>query len=65
MVAAVKSETVTFRGRPEVKAALREAAEREHRSLGNMLGVMIRADRAQAEAVADNRNRRRGPQGQG
>lgn len=39
---AVKTETVTFRIRPEVKAALRQAAEHEHRSLANMLEVMIR-----------------------
>lgn len=38
---AVKTETVTFRLRPEIKAALREAAEREHRRLANMLEVMI------------------------
>jgi hypothetical protein len=43
MATAAKSETVTFRIRPEVKAALRAAAEREHRSLANMLEVMIRS----------------------
>ena len=37
-----KTETLTVRLSPEVKAALREAAEREHRSLANMLEVMIR-----------------------
>jgi len=42
MTATVKTETVTFRIRPDVKAALRDAAEREHRSLANMLEVMIR-----------------------
>ena len=41
-MAAVKTESVTFRILPEIKAALREAAEREHRSLANMLEVMIR-----------------------
>lgn len=39
---AVKTDTVTFRIQPEIKAALRQAAEREHRSLANMLEVMIR-----------------------
>ncbi len=39
---AVKKTTVTFLILPEIKAALREAAEREHRSLANMLEVMIR-----------------------
>lgn len=37
-----KTETVTFRIRPEIKAALRQAAEDERRSLANMLEVMIR-----------------------
>lgn len=37
-----KTETLTVRLSPEVKAALREAAAREHRSLANMLEVMIR-----------------------
>ena len=37
-----KSETVTFRIRPDVKDALRQAAALEHRSLANMLEVMIR-----------------------
>lgn len=32
----------TFRLREETKALLRQAAEREHRSLANMLEVMIR-----------------------
>jgi hypothetical protein len=39
---AVKKTTVTFLILPEIKAALREAAEREHRSLANMLEIMIR-----------------------
>lgn len=37
-----KTETLTCRIAPEVKAALRAAAERERRSLANMLEVMIR-----------------------
>jgi hypothetical protein len=37
-----KIATVTFRIKPEIKAALCEAAEREQRSLANMLEVMIR-----------------------
>ena len=36
-----KTETVTFRISPEIKATLRQAAERERRSLTNMLEVMI------------------------
>ena len=38
---ATKTETLTGRIAPEVKAALRAAAEREHRSLANMLEVMV------------------------
>lgn len=38
----VKTESVTFRILPEVKAALRAHAAQEHRSLSNMLEVMIR-----------------------
>ena len=37
-----KTETLTVRLAPDIKAALREAADREHRSLANMLEVMIR-----------------------
>jgi hypothetical protein len=37
-----KTETLTCRIAPDVKAALREAAAREHRSLANMLEVMVR-----------------------
>ncbi|MCU0836366.1 MAG: hypothetical protein MUC77_18340 [Chromatiaceae bacterium] len=39
---APNTETLTVRLVPEVKAALRQAAEQEHRSLANMLEVMIR-----------------------
>ena len=37
-----KTETLTVRLTPEVKAALRETAAQERRSLANMLEVMIR-----------------------
>jgi uncharacterized protein (DUF1778 family) len=37
-----KTETLTVRLAPDIKAALREAAAHEHRSLANMLEVMIR-----------------------
>ncbi|WP_295432504.1 hypothetical protein [uncultured Thiodictyon sp.] len=49
---AVKTETVTFRIQPEIKAALRQAAEHEHRSLANMLEVMIRDYRSRHAATA-------------
>jgi hypothetical protein len=37
-----KTETLTVRLAPDIKATLRQAADREHRSLANMLEVMIR-----------------------
>jgi uncharacterized protein (DUF1778 family) len=36
-----KSEAINLRMSPAVKAMLREAAEREHRTLSNMLEVLI------------------------
>jgi hypothetical protein len=37
-----KTSTLTFRIAPDLKDALRTAAEREHRSIANMVEVMIR-----------------------
>lgn len=37
-----KTSTLTFRIKPSLKDALRTAAEREHRSIANMVEVMIR-----------------------
>ena len=37
-----KTVTLTVRLKPDIKDALRQAADREHRSLANMLEVMIR-----------------------
>ncbi len=37
-----KTCTLTFRIAPDLKDALRAAAEREHRSLTNMVEVLIR-----------------------
>ncbi len=37
-----KISTVTFRIEPALKEALRTAAEREHRSIANMVEVLIR-----------------------
>lgn len=37
-----KTATVTFRIDPAVKEALRTAAAREHRSIANMVEVLIR-----------------------
>ena len=41
-MAAVKTETITVRIDPAVKAGLKAAAEQERRSLANMIEVMIR-----------------------
>lgn len=41
-MAAIKSTTLTLRIDPDVKEALRTAAEQEHRSITNMVEVLIR-----------------------
>lgn len=41
-MAGTKTATLTFRIEPGLKEALRTAAEREHRSIANMVEVMIR-----------------------
>jgi hypothetical protein len=41
-MATTKTATVTFRIDPAVKEALRIAAAREHRSIANMVEVLIR-----------------------
>lgn len=47
-MATAKTSTLTFRIEPALKEALRTAAVREHRSIANMVEVMIRdhCDRA-------------------
>jgi hypothetical protein len=41
-MATAKTTTLTFRIEPELKEALRTAAAREHRSIANMVEVLIR-----------------------
>lgn len=41
-MATVKTTTLTFRIEPGLKEALRTAAAREHRSIANMVEVLIR-----------------------
>jgi hypothetical protein len=41
-MATVKTATLTFRIDPGLKEALRIAADREHRSIANMIEVLIR-----------------------
>lgn len=48
-MATTKSTTLTFRIEPTLKEALRMAAEQEHRSIANMVEVMIRDYCAKAE----------------
>ena len=52
-----KTETLTVRLAPDIKAALREAADREHRSLANMLEVMILAYRSALAPASPDRRR--------
>lgn len=41
-MATIKTATLTFRIDPGLKEALRVAADREHRSIANMIEVLIR-----------------------
>lgn len=41
-MASTKTSTLTFRIQPGLKEALRTAATREHRSIANMVEVLIR-----------------------
>ena len=41
-MATTKTTTLTFRIEPNLKEALRTAAESDHRSIANMIEVMIR-----------------------
>jgi len=41
-MATTKTTTLTFRIEPSLKEALRTAADREHRSIANMVEVLIR-----------------------
>ncbi len=41
-MASAKTTTLTFRIEPDLKEALRTAAAREHRSIANMVEVLIR-----------------------
>lgn len=41
-MASAKTATLTFRIEPEIKEAVRTAAAHEHRSIANMIAVMIR-----------------------
>jgi len=50
-MATAKTTTLTFRIEPELKEALRTAAQNEHRSIANMVEVLIRDYCARNEIV--------------
>ncbi len=50
-MATTKTATLTFRINPGLKEALRTAAQQEHRSIANMVEVMIR-DHCQRTGIA-------------
>lgn len=54
-MAPTKTATVTFRIDPEVKEALQQVAEQEHRSLANMVEVMIRDYCSRSGATQDEK----------
>ena len=49
-----KNETLTIRTTPDIKDLLRQAAEREHRSLASMIEVLVReyAKKAKLQPLA-------------
>lgn len=56
-MATEKTTTITFRIEPKLKDALRTAAELEHRSIANMIEVMIRDHCARSGiAIPDQSN---------
>lgn len=50
-MATTKTATLTFRIDPRVKEALRTAAQQEHRSIANMVEVLIR-DYCERQGIA-------------
>lgn len=58
-----KTATLTFRIEPALKEALRTAAEQEHRSIANMVEVMIRdyCDRNDIKAGSEKGHRKTNP----
>ena len=66
-MATAKTTTLTFRIEPGLKEALRTAASREHRSIANMVEVLIRdycgrndiSTAATSKSIASRRTRNR------
>ena len=62
-MAETKSTTLTVRVHPEVKEGLRTVAEQEHRSLANMIEIMIRDYCTKSGIAIDSRGGLRAKQG--
>ena len=64
-MARTKISTLSLRIEPALKAAVREAANREHRSVANMVEILIRRHCDQAGIPIDSRieDNRRNPNG--
>lgn len=56
-----KTATLSFRIEPSLKEALRAAAEQEHRSIANMVEVMIREYCGRNEIVVTEESRSKQP----
>lgn len=63
-MAASKTATLTLRIEPEIKQALQRAAEMEHRSIANMIEVLIREHcKVKGIATDDPTNNKRAAKG--
>ena len=60
-MATEKTTTLTFRIEPNIKDALCIAADRDHRSIANMVAVMIREHCARVEIAIQDRRALLGP----
>ncbi|EGJ12177.1 type II toxin -antitoxin system TacA 1-like antitoxin [Rubrivivax benzoatilyticus] len=63
-MAASKTATLTLRIEPEIKQALQRAAELEHRSIANMIEVLIR-DHCKAKGIATDASTNNKPAAKG
>ena len=63
-MAAIKTSTLTLRIEPKIKEALQRAAAMEHRSIANMVEVMIREHcRIKGIATGGTSNNKRAAKG--
>lgn len=61
-MAASKTATLTLRIEPEIKQALQRAAELEHRSIANMVEVLIR-EHCRVKGIATSIDNKRAAKG--